>query len=114
MTSRSALTAGWMSVACAIVLIPTTASAAEGPGTCLEEVRSSGPIVADRVERALERCREDASDVRELADAEFSARALALAGCVRDARQGGFRPADRLERDIEVCLVASMDQAGTR
>ncbi|MET0843116.1 MAG: hypothetical protein ABWX76_09495 [Leifsonia flava] len=114
MTSRIAVTLGWMSVACAIVLMPATASAADHAGTCQAEVDSVGPVVADRIERALERCREDASDVRELADSEFSAHAVALAGCVREARQGGFRPADRLEHDIEVCLAASIDQAGTR
>ena len=113
MTHRIALSAAWMSVACALVLLPGTASSAAGSDGCELGARSTHPVVADRVERAIERCARNVSTPEDVVSPVLSLRAVVLAECVSAARRDGFRTADRLEHDIEMCLTERIDEAGT-
>jgi hypothetical protein len=108
MTSQIAHTAGWMSVACVLVLWPTLVSSS-GSGTCRNEGRQS---LAIGVEGTISPCTETMRTGPQFIPLLPWQLPVVRSECVGASRQDGPRPADRLESDIERCLSERIGPVG--
>lgn len=106
------LAVGSLSIALVMGLAPMTAAAqATSPlnadDTCPGV--TTGHVVADRAERAIERCTGDTVSTQlestSGSKTESKGGSAILAKCIYEARKGGFRPADRLEYSIVKCVT---------
>ena len=109
MTSRVPMTAGWIAIISATIFVSSPGSVAQGAITCNDQVRWSVPIVADRLERAMELCRSNPTSVPDMFQPLLLARFLAVAECGAEARRDGYRTANSLEHVIENCVADRLE-----